>query len=53
MRIETNQTYEMNNVISYRAKMTQNEMNDTMNRLGAFIKDNGLTKSSTCCVSCC
>ncbi len=44
MRIETNQTYEMHNVISYRAKMTQQEMNDIMNRLGAFIKDNGLTK---------
>lgn len=45
MRIETNQTYEMNNVISYRAKMTQQEMNDIMNRLGAFIKDKGLTKN--------
>lgn len=45
MRIETNQTYEMNNVISYRAKMTQQEMNDTMSRLGAFIKENGLTKN--------
>ena len=45
MKIETNQTYEMSNVISYRAKMTQQEMNDTMNRLGTFIKDNGLTKS--------
>ncbi len=43
--IELNQTYEMNNVISYRAKMTQQEMNDTMNRLGAFIKDSGLTKN--------
>lgn len=43
--IELNQTYEMSNVISYRAKMTQQEVNDTMNRLGAFIKDNGLTKS--------
>ena len=43
--IELNQTYEMNNVISYRAKMTQQEMNDTMNCLGTFIKDNGLTKS--------
>ena len=45
MRIETNQIYEMSNVISYRAKMTQQEMNDTMNCLGTFIKDNGLTKS--------
>ena len=43
--IELNQTYEMNNVISYRAKMTQQKMNDTMNRLGAFIKDSGLTKN--------
>lgn len=45
MEILTNQTYEMNNVISYRAKMTQKEMNNAMNRLMTLIKDNGLTKS--------
>lgn len=45
MEIQTNQTYEMKNVISYRAKMTQQEVNDVMNNLGTFIQNNGLIKS--------
>jgi effector-binding domain-containing protein len=39
------QSYEMKNVISYRAKMTQKEMNIAMNRLMTLINDNGLTQS--------
>ena len=35
----------MKNVISYRAKMTQKEMNIAMNRLITLIKDNGLTQN--------
>ena len=35
----------MKNVISYRAKMTQKEMNIAMNRLMTLINDNGLTQS--------
>lgn len=45
MEIQTNQLYEMKNVISYRAKMTQQEVNGVMNRMGAFIQENGLNKS--------
>ena len=45
MEIQTNQLYEMKNVISYRAKMTQQEVNDVMNRMGTFIQENGLNKS--------
>ena len=45
MEIQTNQLYEMKNVISYRAKMTQQEVNDVMNRMGAFIQENRLNKS--------
>ncbi len=45
MEIQTNQLYEMKNVISYRAKMTQREVNDVMNRMGEFIQENGLNKS--------
>ncbi|MGN0606778.1 MAG: AraC family transcriptional regulator [Oscillospiraceae bacterium] len=45
MEIQTNQTYEMKNVISYRAKMTQQEVNDVMNNLGTFIQNNGLIQS--------
>lgn len=45
MEILTKQTYEMKNVISYRAKMTQKEMNSAMNRLMTLINDNGLTQS--------
>ena len=45
MEIQTNQLYEMKNAISYRAKMTQQEVNEVMNRMGAFIKENGLNKS--------
>ena len=45
MEIQTNQLYEMKNVISYRAKMTQKEMNIAMNRLMTLINDNGLTQS--------
>jgi len=33
MEIQTNQLYEMKNVISYRAKMTQQEVNDVMNKV--------------------
>ncbi|HCR72839.1 MAG TPA: AraC family transcriptional regulator [Ruminococcus sp.] len=45
MEIQTNQLYEMKNVISYRAKMTQQEVNDVMNRMGTFIQEKGLNKS--------
>lgn len=45
MEILTKQIYEMENVISYRAKMTQKEMNIAMNRLMTLIKDNGLVKN--------
>ena len=45
MEILTKQIYEMENVISYRAKMTQKEMNIAMNRLMTLINDNGLTQS--------
>lgn len=45
MEIQTNQLYEMKNVISYRAKMTQLEVNDVMNRMGVFIQEKGLNKS--------
>lgn len=45
MEIQTNQLYEMKNVISYRAKMTQKEINEVMNRIGAFIQNQGLKKS--------
>ncbi len=45
MEIQTNQLYEMKNVISYRAKMTQQEVNDVMNRMGTFIQENGLNKN--------
>lgn len=45
MEIQTSQLYEMKNVISYRAKMTQQEVNDVMNRMGTFIQEKGLNKS--------
>ena len=45
MEILTKQIYEMENVISYRAKMTHKEMNIAMNRLMTLIKDNGLVKN--------
>ena len=45
MNILIGQSYEMKNVISYRAKMTQKEMNIAMNRLMTLINDNGLTQS--------
>ena len=45
MQITTNQTYEMKNVISYRAKMTQVQINQIMKQLSDFISENDLTKS--------
>lgn len=45
MNILIGQSYKMKNVISYRAKMTQKEMNIAMNRLMTLINDNGLTQS--------
>ena len=45
MNILIGQSYKMKNVISYRAKMTQKEMNIAMNRLMTLIKDNGLTQN--------
>lgn len=45
MEIQTNQLYEMKNIISYRAKMTQQEVNDVMKRMGEFIRENGLNRS--------
>lgn len=45
MQITTNQTYEMINVISYRAKMTQAQVTQIMKQLSDFISENVLTKS--------
>lgn len=40
MNILIGQSCEMKNVISYRAKMTQQEVNAVMNRMGEFIQEN-------------
>ncbi len=43
--IQNNQTLEMRNVISYRAKMTQVEMSDIMNDIGKILKNNNAIKN--------
>jgi effector-binding domain-containing protein len=44
-RILQDQTFEMKNVLSYRAKMTQNQFLESMNNISLFMKENSVKKN--------
>jgi len=44
-KINFNQTFEMDNVLTFRGKMTQAELNSVMNNIGKIIKESGASKN--------